>query len=706
MSTRLSPPIRDTLLASSSTERTISANRNDLHANGSEDHRLSPVWGDSKIDGAPDMDGLRSSALPEMSLPPPVVRAPESPILRHAGDDALTPNIYSHRRPSPPPSANALYAPLARPAALRRAVSDFDHKARFTPPGLHRSISITADLDKSPKRTPADAELRSPSGLESEADSDTSRARKSPRRSPFAFPALTPMEPSDESEDNDAYADVEKFDHPTIALPADPTDTIEQPSTPALWLSNVDTAMQDQVGDIGLVDEGDVLPSFDFQMDVTFDDEGLNTLERIFLLSKSEYPFHRAYVARVLGDLLNDVDPCESVEYVLPLLSGFSMDDDESVKEAFASELHRILWYFYSTCRLVHEDTEAMAGMEYDPKRETMTLTSDGLQVVPKPTAAEIQAAPEFAGLRRQSVSSIGDPGPSSASSSLTHPSSTSFSPALDEGDTPTSTISDAPSSQGTAFSPGAFVNPYADDSDPEKGWAKDTGPLVDRPTLAVGFFTPLLGSLLLNENPGISDSVRAGVVNIIGRLRHQGSKSIDIWGRGITRPEVDERRTFPSQNGPHAHDLRPFTSSSRTMVENELLQGIVIGMGSLATEMPEMLFADAQEDGHSELGGMYPGDHDEVDQAFTPSGEAEAFQSQLILEATAGRATSMNLIGAICEFYSGREAVDRGFLDEILRSDNGDVPVRAEGAVALSLMAKVAPVDQVHQMVRAWNEQ
>jgi serine/threonine-protein phosphatase 4 regulatory subunit 1 len=32
----------------------------------------------------------------------------------------------------------------------------------------------------------------------------------------------------------------------------------------------------------------DVLPS-----DVAFEDEGLNTLERIFLLSKSDYPFHR-----------------------------------------------------------------------------------------------------------------------------------------------------------------------------------------------------------------------------------------------------------------------------------------------------------------------------------------------------------------------------------------------------------------------------
>lgn len=103
----------------------------------------------------------------------------------------------------------------------------------------------------------------------------------------------------------------------------------------------------------GLMDEGDMLPTDTalFDADVTFDDEGLTTLERIFLLSRSEYSFHRAYVARVLGDLLGDVDPCEAVEYVLPLLSGFSLDEEDAVKEAFAADLHRILWYFFSVSR-------------------------------------------------------------------------------------------------------------------------------------------------------------------------------------------------------------------------------------------------------------------------------------------------------------------------------------------------------------------
>lgn len=35
----------------------------------------------------------------------------------------------------------------------------------------------------------------------------------------------------------------------------------------------------------------------------------------------------RAYIARMLGDLLEDVDPCETVEYVIPLLNGFAVDE-------------------------------------------------------------------------------------------------------------------------------------------------------------------------------------------------------------------------------------------------------------------------------------------------------------------------------------------------------------------------------------------
>lgn len=46
----------------------------------------------------------------------------------------------------------------------------------------------------------------------------------------------------------------------------------------------------------------------------------------------------RSYIARMMGELLEDVDPCETVEYVLPLLNGFAMDEGEYCKGiAFAA---------------------------------------------------------------------------------------------------------------------------------------------------------------------------------------------------------------------------------------------------------------------------------------------------------------------------------------------------------------------------------
>jgi serine/threonine-protein phosphatase 4 regulatory subunit 1 len=467
------------------------------------------------------------------------------------------------------------------------------------------------------------------------------------------------------------------------------------------------------VGELSLVDEGDVLPTdMDFSMDVTFEDEGLNTLERIFLLSKSEFPFHRAYIARVLGDLLYDVDPCESVEYVLPLINSFTLDEDESVKEAFAAELHRILWYFYSTCRVVLPEEEAGAVVPVHAEDETVTITSEGIDVVHRPTEEEIARVPEVPVIDRIPESmgsatgsgsledrsrrkSIGSMGQSSAGSSMTRPGSSTWSVPERGVDTP-----DSVASQDTVYSPATHVNPYSDD-DPEKGWTKEMEPLIQQPTLPVDFFTPLLGALLLNGNTDIQESVRTGIVSLIGRLRGKGDMSAEKWGHYTG--EVNERRVFASQNGPHSHDIRLMSRHQRNMVEAELLQGIVIGMGRLATEMPDHLFSEPLEDGQRAM-EMYAEAHDDMGEngrgAIHVQREREAFQAQLIQEATAGRATSMNLIGALCEFYDGDAAVEMGFVEEVLRSGNGDVPVRAEGAVALSLIAKIAPVELVYRMV------
>ncbi|KAI0692388.1 armadillo-type protein [Cytidiella melzeri] len=55
---------------------------------------------------------------------------------------------------------------------------------------------------------------------------------------------------------------------------------------------------------------------------------------------------------------LDEIAPAEAVEYVLPLLNGLAMDDDEAVKEALAAELVPIIWWFLTHCRLVEDEPE------------------------------------------------------------------------------------------------------------------------------------------------------------------------------------------------------------------------------------------------------------------------------------------------------------------------------------------------------------
>jgi serine/threonine-protein phosphatase 4 regulatory subunit 1 len=53
-------------------------------------------------------------------------------------------------------------------------------------------------------------------------------------------------------------------------------------------------------------------------------------------------------MSRALPTYLNEVTPTEAVEYVLPLLGGLAIDEEERVKEAFVGELLVIIWWFFT----------------------------------------------------------------------------------------------------------------------------------------------------------------------------------------------------------------------------------------------------------------------------------------------------------------------------------------------------------------------
>jgi serine/threonine-protein phosphatase 4 regulatory subunit 1 len=466
----------------------------------------------------------------------------------------------------------------------------------------------------------------------------------------------------------------------------------------------------------GLVDEGDLLPSNvspQIEADVTFDDEGLTTLERIFLLCRSEYSFHRAYAARVLGELLGDVDPCESVEYVLPLVSGFSLDEDESVKEAFAADLHRILWYFFSTCQVVvgddsgqYEATVASQGDDNLSRSSTNLPESvyhlDHVIRTPGSEMPRDKFEAMFASAAAQSGSGFeahvaatqqatdGGSGPEESpaitedTTSGTHTTGTtrSASHVTDPGTAPTS-VSLAHYDDGEGSKPPMFT------ADSDKHWHSEYE-TIEAPAINVDFFRPMLGTLLLSHNPAVADPVRAGIVAIISRLRGHGPVTTETWGSMSELEDEDRLKTFLSQTGPHAHAIRAFDSSAKALVEQELLQGIVLGMGTLSTEVPESLFDNSVE---------VVGDDDE-EYTIDRTRDEELFRQQMIHEAALGRALSLSLIGSVSEMYSACEVEQYGFVDEVIRGLDGDRNTRAEAAVAMAAVIKAAPEASIDRLL------
>ncbi|TRM61890.1 hypothetical protein BD626DRAFT_433986 [Schizophyllum amplum] len=125
--------------------------------------------------------------------------------------------------------------------------------------------------------------------------------------------------------------------------------------------------------------------------ELSLDDDNLSVLEKIYLFSRSKATFHRVFIAHALPSFLDQITPQEAVEYVLPLLSGLAMDDEDTVKEAFAAELLPIMWYFFTKCQVVPDDPQtedlmfasarsipAIPVQAFTPILGTLLLSSNG----------------------------------------------------------------------------------------------------------------------------------------------------------------------------------------------------------------------------------------------------------------------------------------------------------------------------------------
>ncbi|KAG9319868.1 hypothetical protein KVV02_006941 [Mortierella alpina] len=82
----------------------------------------------------------------------------------------------------------------------------------------------------------------------------------------------------------------------------------------------------------------------------------ISAVEKARVLSKSVYEFHRSFLAREVATILPEMNTHDAISYVIPIVREFSSDSMEPVRESLASQLDKIILYFYQNALIVDEE--------------------------------------------------------------------------------------------------------------------------------------------------------------------------------------------------------------------------------------------------------------------------------------------------------------------------------------------------------------
>ncbi|CAO3566176.1 unnamed protein product [Mortierella alpina] len=83
----------------------------------------------------------------------------------------------------------------------------------------------------------------------------------------------------------------------------------------------------------------------------------ISALEKARMLSKSVYEFHRSFLAREVATILPEMSTHDAISCVIPIVRDFSSDSMEPVRESLASQLDKIVLYFYQNALIVDEES-------------------------------------------------------------------------------------------------------------------------------------------------------------------------------------------------------------------------------------------------------------------------------------------------------------------------------------------------------------
>ncbi|CAG8553307.1 13790_t:CDS:10, partial [Ambispora leptoticha] len=207
-----------------------------------------------------------------------------------------------------------------------------------------------------------------------------------------------------------------------------------------------------------LAENASEVPNDDMEDDDLLLDDSYSPLEKIFVFAKSELVFHRVYIAKELSMLIKDVEISDAVEFLLPLMNSLGTDPDDAVREAFAPELDKIIWFFYSHCPI------------REPTPETTTTNDIKDSIPPRPLTPQRPPTPRE---RPQTPQRPQTPKPESSA---------------------------LPSRSQTPTATAVAATPSL-------------------PYLSPQSFTPLLHALLLDQNTGIATAAQNVVLSLVGKI-------------------------------------------------------------------------------------------------------------------------------------------------------------------------------------------
>ncbi|KAF9350522.1 Serine/threonine-protein phosphatase 4 regulatory subunit 1 [Mortierella sp. AD094] len=150
-------------------------------------------------------------------------------------------------------------------------------------------------------------------------------------------------------DEDDTQLEQDDKDLSYLVLANDQDDTFESIDTETL-LAEMSAEQPDKVTvDLGV--DADVVQ--------LFADPNLSPAEKARVLSKSDYDFHRAFFAREVATLLPVMDVRDAVTHIIPIVRDFSADSQESVRESLASQLDKIVLFFFQNTMITMEEASS-----------------------------------------------------------------------------------------------------------------------------------------------------------------------------------------------------------------------------------------------------------------------------------------------------------------------------------------------------------